>query len=220
MPSWLGRLFVVLSLTFAAGYYVPLYRTHQSLVSEYTTLAERVTGVEQDLTKTRGEFSALTAKNQEQSSAGQKANTGGRERLQRFEGDLSTKLASRVEKRELAVGAQGDAVLVSVPGALQQVQKHWEVTAAAQSALCDVAAAVTGTPSSIVVIGDVGQAKSGPGAPSARDVAAARANAVARTLEQNCGYPSNKVLTMTRLADGSPPASSTDIALRLEMSER
>jgi hypothetical protein len=216
---WVG-LFVVLSLTFAAGYYIPLYRTHQALVGEYTALAERVTGVEQDLTKTRGQVAVLTAKSQEQSSASQKEATGGRERLRHFESALSAKLASRIDKRELAVGVRGDAVRVSVPGALKSVQTHWEVTTLGQSALCDIAAAVSGSASSIVVVAELGEAKSGPGAPSPRDVAGARANAVERALEQKCGYPNDKLATMTRAADGASPTSGADIALRLEISER
>jgi hypothetical protein len=218
--AWLGWLFVVLSLTFAAGYYIPLYRTHQALVSEYTTLAERVTGVEQDLTKTRAQFAALTAKSQEQSAVTQKEAPGPRARLARFETDLSAKLASRIDKRELAVSVREDAVRVSIPGVLKPVQTHWEVTSAGQSALCDIATAVTGTPSTLVVVAELGEAKSSPGAPSPRDVAGARANAVAKALEQKCGYPNDHLATMTRSADGASPTGGADIALRLELSER
>lgn len=217
--QWFGRLFVVVALTFAAAYYVPLYRTHKALVADYTSLAERVTAVEKDLARTRADLGAAVANNQELSLRHQKEDVGSRERSPRIQAELSSKLAPLIAKQELSVGHGADRVRITLPDALKQIQNRFEVTSAGQSALCAVATAVSGT-RTITVVAELGEAKTGPGAPSAREVAAARAGAAARTLEQKCRYPSARIATMTRPGTGNAASTGADIDLEIDSAER
>lgn len=196
---WFGGLFVVLALTFAAAYYVPLYRTHKALVAEYTSLAERVTLIENDLARAKTDLRAATAKNAELTARHQTLDVNREERttrLVRMQTDLSSKFAPLIEKREMSVEVRGNSLKITLPSALTENRDRTEVTPTALVALCNVATATaTGPFGMSVVTQNDGESK---GAHSAWDVASARAATVARILEQKCRYPSDRIATMSR----------------------
>jgi flagellar motor protein MotB len=196
---WFGRFFVILALTFAAAYYVPLYRTHKTLLTEYGSLGERVTAIEKDLARARTDLGVVTAKNTELMTRHQAQDTNREERtsrLLRLQTDLSSKLALLIEKRDLSVGMKADRLALTLPSGLTEVHDRTEVTPSAQVTLCNVATAISTGPFGITVVSqNDGESK---GAHSAWEAASARAATAARVLEQKCHYPTNRIATMSR----------------------
>jgi flagellar motor protein MotB len=207
----LVRLFVVLALTFAAAYYVPLYRTHNALVAEYGSLSARVTTLENDLAHAKLDVRTVAAKNAELAARHQAGDVNREQRtaqLLKVETDLSSKFAPQIEKREMSIGLRGESVRITLPSALTESHDRPELTSYAQAALCNVAGQTATGPFGLsIVTQNDGTSK---GTHSAWEIASARAAAVARILEQKCRYPGDRITAKSRTGTD---AGSIDIEI-------
>ncbi|HVU00450.1 MAG TPA: hypothetical protein VHE30_01815 [Polyangiaceae bacterium] len=206
---WLGGVLIV-AVTFAAAYYLPLHRTHSRLVTEYGALAERATAVEKELATARAEAAAATEKAASLARSRKTEDTQKQKHEKLIDAvysDVDGKLGA---DSGLSARKKDDGVVVRLDGAsLKAVRDHVEVAAPAAKALCAVAADVT---SDLRVT--VTSSGAGKGSKSPWESSSDRAAAVARVLADKCGLVSDRLSTAARVGgDGS-------VEIRVESNDR
>ena len=196
--NW-GRLFIALlfvaGATFAAAYYVPLYRAHQKLVDQYReqgaraqTLSEAVTRAELALKTTADERDQLRAQQDRAEGLKQSAALA----VERARSALSSKLDKLVKKGSAAVVVTGGSLFVALDSGSLFIPQKLELTAAGRALLCDIVK--SGDAKALVVRGTLAPGATVPPAlagvyPSPWSLGAARAATVAQALQETCAMP-------------------------------
>jgi flagellar motor protein MotB len=200
--------------TFAAAYYLPLFRAHASLSREYRTLAKQANTQHQQLTDTVETLKKLTTDCDKLKDAVGKQQT------------TSNKLAVQADSLERSLQAPLKKYLGSGKLQLERRQENLKVTLASPAMLSATGANLTDAgKKALCVLGDALKTADvriqiqglGPAPPanSAHNwsIAAARAGTAAQLLTESCGIESKKV--QVRVED---LATSNDaIALVLEI---
>lgn len=198
-----GRVFAGLSLvvfgTFVAAYYLPLYRAHQQLDQQYQELSQRARGLtdsvvkaEQAMKTTAEERDQLKAEH-DRSETAQQVVAASAERAKLA---LSSKLDKFLKKGNAALVIDAGSLFVALDGPLLFLPQKLELTPTARLLLCDIAK--TAGAKSLVVraslaAGTVVPALLARSYPNPWALSAARAAAVADSLQVTCSVPESQL---------------------------
>ena len=200
--NW-GRLFVILlfvaGATFAAAYYVPLYRAHQKLADQYRELGQRAQNLSEAATKaqtalktTAEQRDQLQAKVDQADGLKQSAATVS----ERGRAVLAAKLDKFLKKGSAAVVVSGGSLFVALDSAILFQAQKLDLTPPGRALLCDIEKSADAK--SLVVRASVTQGGAVAPAlastyPSAWALSAARAAAVTQALQETCAIPASQL---------------------------
>jgi flagellar motor protein MotB len=209
-----GRIFIGVLLvgcgTFAAAYYVPLYRAHHALSDDHARLLEKLESVEQTLQKTEGDLKSVTAKRDELASTADEAEakrTKSASDLGSVKDALATAADKAMKKKAAAVGVDGTGARLSVATSQIFATGKLDVSASGVTLLCAAAKAAGSRALHVLAVStdaDVPPALKTKYA-TAWEYTGAAAGSVAETLKDKCSVPGTKLYV--EASDGSRPAS-------------
>lgn len=212
--SW-GKIFIGLIvigvLTFFAAYYIPLFRAHDTLTAEHRRISDRAQALDQKLGQTNTALQAAQAKlrtleaEQSQRESGTLQATA---RTDSVRAALGTAFERYSRKGSLAVGAEGDRVIVALADALVFAPRKLDVSNQGRSILCEFAKASGGRAIEVRAF-DSGEPPAAPLAtkyPTAWSLRNARAAGIAEVLTEKCGVQASKLLAA---GAGSVQSAST-----------
>lgn len=141
---WAG-LFIGLLLvgtgTFVFGFYLPLYRAHQSANSSYERIMQQVRSLEDTLSKAQAALKAEIAKREtleaekRQREGASKSSAG---ELDSVRATLAQKLDGPISKKQAGVAVDGDRLVVVLGSNALFSTGKLEVSSAGKSLLCDI----------------------------------------------------------------------------------
>ncbi len=195
--SW-GRVFVLVLLvgmgTFVAAYYLPLYRAQQKLSAEYRDLNQKSQSLSDASTKAQTELKSVTAERDQLQAEHDKRESAKKtetDQLDRVRADLGTKLDKLSKKGSALVTANAGSALVALDAAAIFTPQKLDLSPAGKVLLCDIAKSAQGF--SLRISGSMAEDATVPaglegsyGNPWA--LSAARAAAVAQSLEEKCSF--------------------------------
>jgi chemotaxis protein MotB len=225
---WAGLL-VALALvafgTFIFGFYLPLYRSHQTAVASYERFRGQVKALEDTLTQAQATLKSEIAKRETLEAEKRQregASKGSAGELESVRATIAQKLEGPISKKQAGVALEGDRVVVVLgSGALFSTGKV-EVSGGGKNLLCDVAKAAG--PRMV----RVDAATDADGVPamlkikytSAWALTGAAASSVANTLEEKCSVQGPK-LSASGYAENKPPRKALEATkiggLRIEL---
>jgi len=220
LGRWLVRLLGIGALTLAGAYYVPLYRAHRELTTDFAALSQEHDTDAKSVADLKAQLATATATRDALQSKTGKADaraTAAHAGAEQLRATLTTKLAGPASHGALAISSKDDHALVTFPAAALREADGVEVTPAASASLCDVARSVAASGATIRVVDYVAPDV----APSAQDSAWVRASErganVAHTLEGPCRFPASHLAAIALNRSGadvtlSPPAFELEIA--------
>jgi flagellar motor protein MotB len=219
--GWMLRLLVVAGLTLAGAFYLPLYRAHKVLSSEYETLNQRVQTLDQELGGLRTELTQTKAKRDEleaRHGMDQTRERATHELAEQIKTDLSGKMSRFIDKGAMAIVVRQNRVVVRLPQAVTQATGHADVTADARIELCALSSVVAarGAMDVRVLARDDGSTDADK-ARSPWELTAERSAAVARMLVEKCKYPSEHVEAAARPATKASEGSDQKGGVELEI---
>src|SRR5450432_642818 len=195
--SW-GRVFVLVLLvgmgTFVAAYYLPLYRAQQKLAEQYRDLSQKSQGLSDSSTKAQAELKSVTVERDQLQAEHDKRDSAKKtetDQLDHLRTDLSTKLDKLSKKGSALVTANAGSALVALDAAAIFTPQKLELSPAGKALVCDVAKSAQSF--SLRISGSMAEDATVPaglegsfGNPWA--LSAARAAAVAQSLEDKCSF--------------------------------
>jgi len=202
-------VFFVAVATFVAAYYLPLYRAHQKLAEQYRELGQRSQSLSESVTKVQGELKAATESRdqlQAEHDLRESAQKSTGEQQERAKAALSSKLDKYLKKGNAALLVNAGSLIVGFDSALLFVPQKLDLSPTGRALLCEVAKtseAKTLTVRASLAAGAVVPPALAGSFPNAWALSAARAAAVAQTLEQGCAFPAAQ---LTANGNGSRPA--------------
>ncbi len=209
-----GRVFWGLLLvgmaTFAAAYYVPLFRAHDTLSKEHRRVLEDVKTGKQALEASQLELKKATARKDELEAERAKKEAGNAQAstaLESLKSQASGKLDKLIKKGQAEVGvAEGRAVVAVSDAAV--FSKKLELVASAKPWLCELAQ-LAGAKGLRVRALDDDSPPAPPHStkyPTTWSLRAARAATVAEALETLCSVPAARI-ELTGVAGSRPNAA-------------
>jgi chemotaxis protein MotB len=217
-------LLVIASLTFIAGYYIPLFRAHDALRAEFQQLSERRrlldeklrTG-EQTVKRLETEKSELQAKLDER----QTTENARKQQLDQLSASLDSIVASHERKGAAAASADSDRVRVALANHLVFSANSMTVPGRGTSLLCDIGKqAGSGRLRVVATTSEREPASATLKAkyPSPRELSSARAATVSNQLEKDCGIPGERLEAVGLVEAGKSRVSSVKLpAIVLEL---
>jgi hypothetical protein len=203
------RLFVVAALTMAAGYYLPLHRSHSALVAAQQTMVDENSALKRDLATAKSELTAANATHAALAAKDDQAEEGRAHEKAQHDAALSA-LSADLERRldrKASVAVRDDHVVVSFPAAATKgLDKGPASAVASRLGLCDVAAALQGS-ARVDVVAHVDSVKEW-------DKTSRRAAKVAEALEGTCHVASGKTAASAR---SEPSGSDASLELLIDV---
>jgi chemotaxis protein MotB len=190
-----GRVFtgllLVASATFVAAYYLPLYQAHQRLGAQFRELGQRSQTLADSVSKAQAELKSTTQQRDDLQAEHDKRDVSQKadaDKAERVRATLASKLDKFVKKGSLAVVADAGSLLVALDSALLFQPQKLELTPGAHTLLCDLIK--SGEAKTVTVRSSVGDVPASPvlakSYPTPWALSAARAAAVAQSLEADC----------------------------------
>jgi chemotaxis protein MotB len=212
----LALLVVMGAATFLAAYYLPLYRAHGQLSTEYAKLSKAATSDRQKLADTVKTLQSVSNQRDELVSerrAADKEDSARAPRMSRVGRELEAKLSAASAKKLIHVEPQGGALNVLLTGSSLFTRNGAELSAAGKSLLC----LVSNTAGSLRYDVRALATPSPPGTTrgAGLQTAAALAGSAAGTLADSCHVDPDEIVVRasTEQPKGSP---SAPLWLRLE----
>ena len=199
---WLTRVFVVVALTLAAAYYLPLHRAHQALIQQHSALLKRVESQDQEIHRLQAAVAAARAEQERREAEQGRQEAKKKADMDRggeLKAQLTSKLSAYAGRGRLAVVAHGDRAIVMVSSGLIRFQGDG-LGEPARAALCSIIKTMSSLgPLSFRVGASVTRVEPGGASPAGalgpRELASARAASVARTMEERCAVPTTRILS-------------------------
>ena len=202
----LSGVLLVGTLTFAAAYYLPLYRAHASLTKEYRALSNQANTQHKQLLDTLDTLKQVSTERDQLNEIARKLQrtseiltpqAEGLERvlrnaLKKYLGQGKLQLVRKSEKLSITLASPA---LVAATGA--------DLTDAGKKALCLVGATIKSASVGVAVGGNA----------SAWKLATARAGNAAQLLGESCGVDSSRI--EVRVSSPAPSADGTAIILEI-----
>ncbi len=187
-----GVLFAA-AATFAAAYYLPLYRAHATLNQEYRTLSTEASTQHKQLEDTLDTLKQVSAeRDQLNQIAGSKKNTATLARdAETLERDLQAALMKFVGKGKLQISRDKEKVLLSLSAPALAQSASGDLTDSGKKVLCQVASVVKKGNSHVEVLGYATPVAGNPAA--AWKTAAVRAATAAQLVSESCGVDARRV---------------------------
>src|SRR5262245_36022394 len=143
-------ILIVAAATFGLAYYLPLHRTHRTLIEQRRQTQEAARAAEQKLRETELQLGLASKRNQELESEhrardeSQKSAASGADQLKK---SLLVKLAEQKKKAHdgkaaasVAVAAESGRVLVAIATDVALMPQKYEISAAGRELVCAIAA--------------------------------------------------------------------------------
>jgi len=210
LKAW-PQLLGVAGLTFVLGYYVPMYRAHESLTKQHAVAAQRMVQLsgnldetQAKLNKTEEERRTLAARLDEVDA--QRSSEAGR--LDSLKQSLESGLAKAIRTNAVRLESSQHLVAVALDAKDVFAAGKPDVTPKAKNLLCDVARAAGDRKLHLAVTADEAPpAASRRFVRDARAYAAIRASSVAEVLEKTCRVPSSRIETAGALGSAAGKGS-------------
>jgi flagellar motor protein MotB len=219
-----GLAFVAFG-TFIFGFYLPLYRAHQTANASYQRIMQQVKSLEDTATQAQAALKAEIAKRETLEAEKRQregASKGSSGELESVRAALAQKLEGPISKKQAGVALDGDRLVVVLgSGALFSTGKV-EVSGGGKNVLCDIAKAAGQRPLRVEAATDA------DGVPvmlkikytNAWALTGAATSSVANTLADKCSVQGPK-LSATGYAENKPPRKALEATkiggLRIEL---
>jgi len=200
--NW-GRVFLLVLLvgvaTFVAAYYLPLYRAQQKLSDEYRDASQKLQTLSDSASKTQAELKSVTAERdrlQAEHDARESAKKSDGDKLAKLASDLGARLDKLTKKGSAVVATKNGSELVALDTAALFMPLKLDVSPAGKAVLCDIAKTASGLALHVTASMNEDAAIPAPLEPSFANpwsLTAARAAAVAQTLEEKCAVPGAQI---------------------------
>lgn len=211
-----GLLFVGAG-AFVAAYYLPLYRAHSKLVTEYQTASTQASTFHQQLTDTIGTLNHTTEECDKLRTEVRKQNKEAEAlagRAERLERSLQPALKKFLGKGKLTLERNKEQLRVALAAPAAVAATGGDLTDFGKKALCAVGASLKDADTHVVVLG-LGVAPNEK-SDNAWQLAAARAGNAAQHLSKSCGVESSRIKVAVSAA---PPPTSGPAVLALEIAQ-
>ena len=187
-----GVLFVA-AATFAAAYYLPLYRAHSSLNREYRTLSTEAGTQHKQLEDTLETLKQVSAERDRLNSlAGSKKDTAAQVRdAESLERDLQAALKKFVGNGKLQVSRDKEKLVLSLSAPALVQTTSGDLTDAGKKVLCQFAGSVKSGNTHLTILGYAASVAGNPAA--AWKMAAVRAASAAQLVSESCGVDPRRV---------------------------
>jgi flagellar motor protein MotB len=213
----LSGVLLVGTATFAAAYYLPLYRAHSSLSREYKTLQSQASAQRQQLTETLDALKQLSSERDRLSEIAGKLQatrntlTPQAESLER---DLQVPLKKFVSTGKLQIRRRSEKLSITFASPTFIAAAGAELTDAGKKAICLIGGVIKSADVHVDVKGYTAATptKSGTGWQSAL----LRAGNVAQLLSESCGVDASRIEAHT----GNPMPGPDGAAVMLEVTPR
>ncbi len=211
----LSGVLLVGTATFAAAYYLPLYRAHSSLSHEYRTLQTQATAQHQQLTETLDALKQVSSERDKLSEIAGKLKakrstlTPQAESLER---DLQAPLKKFIGTGKLQIKRQSEKLSITFASPTFMAAAGSELTDAGKKAVCLIGG---GIKSADVHVDVKGYAAATPTKGTGWQTAVTRAGNVAQLLSDSCGVDASRIV-----AAGSPMPGPDGAAVALEIVPR
>jgi chemotaxis protein MotB len=208
----LALLVLIGGATFMAAYYLPLYRAHGQLNSEYAKLSKAATSDRQKLADTVKALQSVSSQRDELEK-GPRAERARAERMSSVSRELELKLSAASAKKLIQIDSRGGMVNVMLTGSSLFSRNGAELNAAGKSLLCLVSSSPTRGRSLRYEVW--AQQSSAKGAASGLQTAVALAGSAAATLAESCKVDPGAI-TVRASAEQQTEVPSAPLSLRLE----
>lgn len=207
-----GVLFVA-AATFAAAYYLPLYRAHASLNREYRTLSTEASTQHKQLEDTLDTLKQVSAERDQlnQLAASKKSGAALARDAESVERDLQTALKKFLGKGKLQLTRDKEKVTLSLSAPALVQSTSGDLTDAGKKVLCQLASSQKSGNSHIAVLGYAAPVAGNPAA--AWKMAAVRAAVGAQLVSESCGVDPRRVDAMVH----EPTKVNEDILISVEI---
>jgi chemotaxis protein MotB len=222
-----GRVFVAIliiaMITFVAAYYVPMFRAHKALVTEFKELMAKYRAMDEKLAETRRlldkeskEKHRLKAHQEER----QAANKAAQAKLETQKATLGKQLSKEAGKGDAQVELSPDAVRVTLANDLVFKSHTLTIPQGGSKRLCEIAQNTSG-PLRLTALAKADEPKSvllAARYPTVRALTAARAATAAADLEQRCPVATAQLQSAAIVFDKAPEGHDVGLpALRIEL---
>lgn len=213
--------------TFAAAYYLPLFRAHDTLTAEHRRLLDQAQTDRRALESAQAELKRVTARRDELEAERQKKDSGdtaSQGALDGLRSELSGKLDKLLKKGAAEIGSADGKVVVGVADAAVFSPHKLELNATAKPWLCDLANVAGSRGLRVRALDDDEKPGAATAAkyPTTWTLRAARAATVTDALEQACSLPGSRIELLASggnahaspaLANSKLPASHLEFEL-------
>ncbi len=211
-PVVLG-IAAILGATFVGAVYIPLHRAHSALNTAHQALGKKAQNLGQNLTTLQGKLEAVTKERDElkgRESARESDESATQKRVASAKQDLEIKLDKLMSRKLVTISSEGRAATATFSDAVLFSRNRLSVSRSGASVLCQAVNAVPRDAIEQVRVRALSPDDKVPAVfkkdyPSVRRLSAARAAAVAESLEASC-----KLDAATVLAVGLGPDSGAD----------
>jgi chemotaxis protein MotB len=218
---FLGVAFVIVA-TFVGAYYLPLFRAHDTLSAEHRRVSEQNQTLQRSLNEAQAELKTAKARRDEleaEQHQREATKTGQSSELETVRSELKSKL-DRYLKKGSELGSRDGHLVLAIPDALVFSAGKLEVSNTGKQLLCDFAKASGRKPLNVLALDASDSVAPAFAAkfPSVLALRAARAAAVAETLQAKCEVDAGALRIQLPLAAPAATLEGAKLApVRIEL---